>query len=356
MATKKITAEDNNQENIVPETNSADELLKRIEALEKQNKELLAKSQAPKTETITPVKESKLRSPLINKKVIIELIESPETSLHKDKHQATLLTGAAKSFAVPINQYGYLVDPLEEWERKYLEDVLGVNLNVRTLNTKDNPEANFWTSRRGMVVLRKNAKDIKSASITLNLNDPYQFILYKVALVCPRVAKTWKERYDRPGEYEFVIKDGEVEFVEELDNLSRETAVIDYLLANKNSKKKLFDLIRLYGIERVANQIKFTSSLEFMFNELWKVTKKPGQIEKLYSIIKLGEKDVSSRVFLADAVTVGLIEKRGTEYRLIGGDKIGNNEEEAINFIEDPRNQSTKLRIQMKIEQFYNIE
>ncbi len=334
-------------------------ILERLEALEKENKDLKESVQAKVdvviAEPIQTVKStSKFKSPLLNKKVKIALIENENNALYKgDTHQGTLLIGASNGFGVPLNQHGTLVNPLTDEEKAYLEDVLDMNLSIHAINTKDNSKANFWTTRKAYITLRKTGHNISTASITLNLNDPYEFILYKISLVSPRVANSWGERFELPGQYEFVIKDGEEEYVEELNRADKEAEVIDYVLKHKNSKKKLFDLVRLYGPESTTKQIKATSDTKFIWSELWKLTKQPNQISKLHEIISLGEKEVGSRVFLADAVTVGMIEKHGEEYRLMGGDLIGREYQEAIRFLEDPLNQSTKVRIEMKIEEFY---
>ena len=299
------------------------------------------------------VKGKTLKSPLLNKKIQIALIQQSPNTLHKDKNQATLLTGASKDFACPLNQYGTLVNPLEDWEREYLENELGIDLSIHTRNTPDNPNANFWTTKKAKLILRKPTKNIESATVTLDLNDPFQFMLYKIALINPRVANSWNERYSLGRGYEFVIKDGQVELEEELSYLEMEDEVLTYLLKHKKSKKKLFDLLRLYGSDKNSGLIKFDSSIDFLYNEVRKFTRIKSEVKKLYKIVSLGEKDIFTKVFLADAVTVGIVEKRGREYRLMGGDKIGSTELDAIIYLDDPKNQSIKLKIQETVETFY---
>jgi len=299
------------------------------------------------------LKDTKLKSPLINKKITIALIEETDNPLYKDSQQGTLLVGASKDFIAPLDSYGNIVDPLTDDEREYFEEILGLDLNVHKRSTPNDPTANFWTTKKSKVILRKTGHSIDTAEIVLDLSDPHQYILYKVALVSPRVANTWAERDDRPGEYEFVIKDGEVELEEELNYLEMDDTVTGYMLKHKNSKKKLFDLLRLYGSDKNSGLIKFDSSIEFIYNELRKLSRVKSEVRKLYKIITLGERDIHLQVFLADAVTIGLIEKRGTEYRLVGGDVIGGDHTSAISFLSDVKHQSIKLKIQQEIENFY---
>jgi len=288
---------------------------------------------------------------LLNKKVEIALILQASTTLYKNRDQATLLIGASKDFTLPVDRYGNIIDPLTDDEREWLENKLKIDLSVHTINTPDNPKANFWTTKKARIKLTKSSSKIESASVILNLMDPYQYIHYKIALINPRVANTWGDRYNK-RDYEFVIKDGKVELDVELKDLDIKDNVLEYLLSNKKSKKKLFDLIRLHG-GKTSRLIKFNSDTELIYNELRKISDtKQGSIE-IHNIISLGEKDIHSKVLLADSVTIGLIEQRGWEYRLKNGDKIGNNSSEAISFIENVKNQSVKIRLEQEIEKFY---
>jgi hypothetical protein len=296
------------------------------------------------------VKEStKLKNPLINKKVTIALIKRNQSSLYKDEDMGTLAIGGSKSFMCPTNRNtGKFIDPLTTEEREYLEQLTGDNFSIH------NNKNNFYTRKEAMIILRKIGKKTETANLELDLSDPYQFIKYKIALINPRVANTWKERLNDKM-YEFVIIDGEVELEEELSFAKMAKEVNRYLIKNENSKRKLYDLLRMYGVEnsqRVVNYKKVDA--DFIFNELYKATLRKSEVSKLHRLIKLGERDISDKVFIQDAITIGLLEKRGrNEYRLIGGDKIGNNEDEAIAWFNEKLNQSTKFKFQKAIEEYY---
>jgi hypothetical protein len=294
------------------------------------------------------VKEIKeVKSPLLNKKVTIALVKKSQSSLHKDENTGTLITGGAKSFMVPVDKRGNIVNPLTTDEQNYFESLLGIDLNPY-----NDTKSNFWSSKKAMVILRKPTYNTDSANLVLDLSKPYDYIYYKIALISPRVSPTYAQRFDK-GDYEFVILDGDVELEEELSYTTKEDAVQEYLLRNKNSKKKLFDLLRIYGIEKANKQVNFDNSVEWIYNELKKSSRKKSEIDKLYILVSLGEKDISSKIFIADCVTMGLLEKRGFEYRLSGGDKISNNEDEAIRWFEDKRNASVKARFEQIIDDYY---
>jgi len=298
--------------------------------------------------------KKRLKNPLLNKKVQIALVKQAPSALYKDESQATLLTGASKDFSCPVDQYGNLIDPLEDWERDYLEKLLGINLSVHVVNTPDNPHANFWTTKKAKVILRKTTRNIESATITLDLSDPFQFILYKIALINPRVAKSWDERYEKGKGYEFVIKDEDAEIVEQLGKIEIEDTVNEYLLKIKKNKKKLFNLLRIYGGSDSKGLVTWDMSLEELYLKAKKLTKNKYNLEKLHKIITLGEKDMEDLTFIADAVSCGMIEKKGIFYYLMGGEKIGASMRDAADFLNKKINQPVKLKINTAIEDYYN--
>lgn len=301
-------------------------------------------------------KEEKLVNPLLQKKVTLSIIERKASSIYKDDSMSTLAVGAAKSFVVPMDQNGNLKNPLSPSEQAYFEDLLGLDLSPYKRSTKDNPRANFWARQKGTrIVLRKKTPNLASADKILDLSDPYDFIAWKIALLSPRVANTWQEK-NETLEYEFVLKDGEVKLEDELKFTDMEDVVSEYLLKNKTSKKKLFDLLRLYGVSNIIKQASFNSSTEWLYNELRKIARRKKDLEKLYNLLKLGEKDVYMKVLLADAVTIGLVDKRPYEYRMKDGERIGGTEVEAISYLEDPKNQSTKAAFEIQILEFYKTK
>lgn len=298
-------------------------------------------------------KANKLKNPLRKKLITLSLIERSASSLYKDPSMGTLAAGAAKSFVVPLDEIGNLVNPLTQDEQTYFEDVLGLDLNPYAKNSASNPKANFWTNNKATrVVLRKKSKNNASADRVLDLSKPYDYIAWKIALISPRVANSWAER-NETLEYEFVLKDGEVQLNEELEFTKMEGDVNEYLFKHKASKKKLFDLLRLYGVENISKQISYDNSTEWLYNELRKIARRPKDIKSLYGLVDLGEKDVYMKVLIADAITIGLIDKRPHEYRLMGGESIGSNESEVIAYLENLQHSNLKQSFEVKIDEFY---
>ncbi len=296
---------------------------------------------------VEKIEKTKVKSPLLNKKITIALVKRSQSLLHKDPDTGTLAAGGKKSFMCPPDKFGNLINPLTPEEQEYFETLLRIDLNPYLERTK-----NFYCSKNSMITLTKIGKKTSSADLILDLSKPYDYIKYKIARINPRVAQTWAERDNKA--YEFVILDGDVELADDLSYNEKEDAVNAYLLANKTSKKKLFDLLRMYGIQYASKEVTYANSTEWIYNELKKCARKPKDVEKLYTLVSLGEKDIHSKIFIADCISMGLIDKRGPyEYRLSGGDKFASNEEDAITWFEDKRNTSTRVKFEQIIEDYY---
>jgi hypothetical protein len=285
-------------------------------------------------------------SPLIDKKVTIVPIKKNTGLLFMDaKDEATFMTNTTRSFSLPVTKNGTLLNPLTEDEKEYLEDLLKIDLSVHSPEGKA-----FWASKKGKVHFRKIGKDISTAVVVLNLNDPYDFIKYKVALVNPRVETKWENR-DLNDLAEFVIKDVDSEFKEEFGHTEKAAEVAEYLINNKNDYKALYNLMRLYGkSSKVEKYPSKGATTGWLFNELFKSTQSKKETTALHELIKQDPSIYASRVFIDDAIEAGAVTKISGRYELPGGDVIGYSELEVIKFLDNKRNQDIKLRIKTQIE------
>ena len=324
-------------------------LLKKLEDLEKKV--------TTKTieEPLIQNKNSRFKSPLIpNKKVLIVPIKRSGNAFINDGDQATMLRGTGKGIICPIDKNtGRLHDPLEKWEREYLEDVLKLDLNINSTDAKGYYNC-FYTKRESIIILKKEGRTIESATKSLDLSKPFDYLLYKICLASPRVAKKWSDRHN-PA-YEFVLKDIDAELVEEIAHNEKEDKVLEYLLEIKYNKKALFDLLRLYGNTLVTRQkVTIDNTVEFMYNELKKVTKSVKGIRDLYNIITLADTSpqrLQMMIFVEDALASGSLERYGADIRMPGGNSLGYNVDEVIRFLEQPENQAIKMKMAKDIENF----
>ena len=325
-------------------------LLKKLEDLE-------SKVTSSKQTIELPIqnKESKFKSPLIpGKKVLIVPIKRSGNAFINDADQATMLRGTGKGIICPIDKHtGRLVDPLEKWEKDYLEDVLKVDLNISSVDSYGYYNC-FYTKIESIIKLKKEGLTIESATKSLDLGKPFDYLLYKICLINPRVAKKWQDR-NNPN-YEFVLKDVDAELIEDIEHNDKEDKVISYLLEIKSNKKALYDLLRLYG-NTIPSRAKVTldNTVEFMYNELKKITKSIKGIRDLYNIISLADTSphkLQMMIFIEDALACGALERYGVDIRMIGGNSIGHSISEAIQFMELPENQAIRMKMGKDIEKF----
>lgn len=315
-------------------------LLKRLEELEsklsKQDKE------------VGKASKNIERSPLMNKKVILEPINKGVSSvIPGDAAQATMLKGTNRSIILPIDKLGRLADPLEKWERDFLEKTTGLNLDIYS-------EDCFYKTRKAVIKFKRRGQNLDSASIALDLNDPYQYILYKIALKSPEVANKWEDR--KNPLYSYVIRDNDAQLAEDIAYNDKDDAVLEYLLSIKTNKKALFDLLRLYGNnDKLPVRITSDKPVEWLYNELRKISKTVKGIRNLYNIITIIENSpnrMASMVLVEDAVICGALVKLGKKYSKPGGDIIGNDITEACQYLENPENQEDRLYISNKVDKY----
>ena len=100
------------------------------------------------------------------------------------KSNQIMLTGVSKSLILPVDsRNGRLIDPFRSIEeREYLEKKIGYNLDIN--KTDDD---NFLAKCR--ITISKQTDDIEAAYHELDLSNPYDYILYLIALVNPEVSK-----------------------------------------------------------------------------------------------------------------------------------------------------------------------
>ena len=334
------------------------ELIKKIDSLDQEVKASKEEKNrhSDNVWNNTIVTSKKVSCLIPGKKIQILPINKGATNFISDAEQSTMLRGTSKSLRLPISKVtGNYVDPLTLEEREYLEDVLGVNLNIYSKDALGYSNS-FYSDKRAVLKFKKKGFKLITATITLDLGKPYDYLLYKIALVNPRVGKTWADRIN--PNYDFVIKDENSELAEELALNKKEDSVIKYLYSIENNHKALYDLIRLYGIHGTRGvKVSKNSSSEWLYNELKKVTKTNKGIKDLYNIISICNESPTKMfdmVLVQDALECGILQRNGLEIRLRGGEIIAHSLEDAISYLNQLENKNTKLRVSQEVEKFLN--
>jgi len=293
---------------------------------------------------------------LKNKVVELVVIEKRPNSVMRSGADVSLLKGSSRSFQLAKDTNGFLIDPLTKEERDELESILGFDLSIYTKNTDMNPKANYWISHRSArIKLTRTSDDLESATIKLNLADPIDFIRYKICLVSPKVANNWTERGD--PNYIYALRDVADLDTEIKNKIDKEDTVLEYLFANKKSKKKMFNLLRLYGAEELPKNIKYDNhTANWMYTQLRNLTHNLRHVNGLYAIISIEDNLLDDRIFLEDAISCGIVSKFGSEYKLSGGGTLGYTERDVIVHLNKPEYQNTRLQIEEAVNIYFKTK
>lgn len=277
-------------------------------------------------------------------KVVISLIEKKFSTVVEDITERDRYTGTKSSIKCPVKMStGEIDNPLTIEEQKAIEEAL--QYPAGTLNPYNPPDTNFYNTPKSRIILHKVDKNPKSMDKILDKSDPYDYLLYKIALKSPIVAKSWDTRFDRE-EYQYVLKDIDAEIQDELTFSAKEDVVLEYILKHKFNKKKLYDLLRLIGVEKAGVRIDLNSQPEFLANELKKLTKVTrANVDFMYTIIQMSEDQLSGKVLLLDGISTGWVKKVGGLYKRKEGQLLGSTEQDAINELLKDENQDLKLLI-----------
>lgn len=266
-----------------------------------------------------------------NKIVEIKPIIKSTPFIQNPSHVASFLApGATNNYTVPLNSStGRPSKILTDEERKELEKQLEVDLNHN--KAKDNYFSNYVVS-------------LGKSTTRLDLNEPYQFLNFKVLQANKLEIAPSKERINDKGTYKYYIKDSEVEAESEAKESEFEEKLYDYFGQLKRDRKKMIKFMELKG-KRVDHKNVKDNFLIQNLREMFIKGNKGAQEE----FVKLMEdKNFETRVLISKALKVRAISKDRNNYSLEGGEIIAHSMEELVKYLND--NQETKVLIQERVK------
>jgi len=218
--------------------------------------------------------------------------------------------GARKSFCLPSDKYGILVNPFKsEEEQVFLSKLLDIDLNPRK------KQDNFWYTF--YVSITKTPQFMVKGE-EYNLADPMDNLRYRVLMKNSEIAPSWEERFERPY-YKFAIV--EEDYEEKSDNEEMEVMETIYTFwgSIKASPKKMREFLGVYLMhKRESKEIGKDVSKEFLTAAIQKAIKEDR--ETVYNLIK--DENASIKYFIYKGIQVGAIYKKGVStYYLIGEEK-----------------------------------
>jgi hypothetical protein len=215
-------------------------------------------------------------------------------------------------------------------QKEFFEKELGVDLNP-TLEA----DKNFWRSdRRGRVVITKEG-------MTLNLNHSLDMLKYLI-LISNRmlISPSYDERTLK-ATYEFMIVDESKVTSQKLEEANVKSQAYIKFAEVTNSRSSIIGFIKSLG-----RTIPATASDEWLKGEVLNVVDNSPK----YFLEVVDHPQYNERIFVQEAIEAGAIIRKGEKrYVLDNGAELGDLND-TINYLLNPDNQESKMRIKGKIE------
>lgn len=234
-----------------------------------------------------------------------------------------------KVLTTELSRSGLYCTGLTEQEQEYFEEKLSLKKNSLSKKPADENGSNFWAN----LEIKLNAK----GNNELNLEDPIQYLKYKVLLASSKVCNSPLEKHNWPSAEWMIIDEDAVAEVE-ANEIDKEVIAVEVF--NDLSEEDKKGLLKLYGKRGLEN-----SKPELIKSALYKELKK----DPIKFVKTAKDKSLKTRIFVEDLLTEKIITKNGNYFKN-GDDPIGNSTEEVISYFEDPKNQSVKIALQGKLK------
>ena len=284
-------------------------------------------------------REKELVNPLREETIIVRFI--PKEGSETDKRHVLfggMAEGSHRTFTVPvIGSTNTMKDVLTKEEKAYFESVLGLNLSVLT------KVDNYWVNFK--VILGKE-------DTYLDLSKVEDYLKYKVLLANNNFICKSLEEYDRRPlttyQYVLISEGQELKMAVNKRQLRKEC----YKLAGKIESD--FDMLKVVIEMLDRRPVSDKTSITFLANKLDEyIEENASEVYKL-----LNNPALKTIVFVKKCVRAGLIIKTGDFYYLKSGRaKVPMAEdgkdpviEQAVKFINNPKNQETKFALESQLK------
>lgn len=329
------------EENIPFEIDNSELELKEVI---KENK--LAKNKKVESTEVASI-ENELVNCLRNERIIVRYI--PKLSGmwgNNPKHilAGGMAEGASRTFVVPRLSSGMLVNILTDKEKAFLEEIMGLEYNALSIYKKKD---NFWddSNENGINKVRLTKQDNY-----LNLNDPEDYIRYKILLANKDyIAPSLQVLQDAPkATYQFVI------ISEAEETKVAKTNMSSTMLCYKEFGKVEDDIDTLRVIIETIDGRPTSKNAKLEFLQT-KVNDLIQTNSKLFLKV-ITDSMLSTKVLIKKAIEAGLISNRGNFLYLRSDNTplCENNEEPTLNiaakYLNMPKHQDILFALQAKLK------
>lgn len=284
-----------------------------------------------------------LISPLRNERVIVRrLLKEGKITNPKHVLYGGMAAGAFKWFTVPMLRNGQLVDVLTKQEKDFLEEAMGLEANALSVHRKVD---NYWSNYK--VKLGKE-------DTVLNLNDPEEYIKYKVLLSnVDQIAPSLDEVSLRPKEtYEYVLLHEEEEAKANQKRVNKNIEAYKAFGKLENDRDKLRTIVEI-ATSRPQHK---TVSLEILTDQVDRLIQADANLFLTIAQDPL----LDTKVLLKKGRECGAVKVKNDLFYDSDGKPLcdaGNATfSVAAEWLNKPKNQGTKLAIEAKIKAAEELE
>jgi len=280
---------------------------------------------------------------LKNQKIILKPVPRAGRMINDPAHKGYFMyEGAVVTFVLPKDSRNALINPFEsQEEQKFFEDELSQDLNIHKKTD------NFWHTFK--VKFMKTPTTIKEG-MSFNLSDPLDMLRVKVLRVQKQVAPSWEQRFQRPS-YSFALIGEDFEETEQNKELERTQKMFTFYGTIQNHPSKMKDFLDVFFMDnKQLKNVPSDASEKFLNAELMKIMKdQPDQFIRV-----MDDDNYEMKAFIAKAIRVGAIEKRGINSYVIPGETIKWTLPEIVRHLEQLKENSDD--VYLKIEAQINMD
>lgn len=237
---------------------------------------------------------------------------------------------ATKVLSTELGRSGLYKTGLTEEEEKFFEKYFKYSEGTLSKKPADNKDgSNYWADLEIRLDAKRNNE--------LNLEDPKQYIKYKVMLESSKICNSPLEKHKWP-DAEWMIMDEESDSKIESVEIDKEVEAIEVF--NDLSEEDKKGVLRLYGKRNLEK-----SSPSLIKSALYKELKKnPTNFIKTAT-----DKSLKMKVLIEDLITANIITRNGNYFKN-GDEPIGNSIEEVVSYLEDAKNQTILVALKGKLK------
>lgn len=253
----------------------------------------------------------------------------------KDTRHAAFfkVEGAYDGFTAGMQRNGQLKNIFSKYEKAFLENIIGEDqLSIYNKNG----------------YLYERVVKLGKDPVILDLSDVYDYIDYKILLSnTDLIAPDVNKKYLKATYKYFIEKEGDVDTLKANKASNQKIAWISYGKM-ENDAKKLKAFLSVYSQLFGKSYIKYDNvKIQKLQSEVSSIIE--DNINKFVDVIN--HKSYDTLLLISESIGAGVINKKGTSYFLAdGGDKIGNNINETVSFLDANVNQELVFTIQEQIK------